>query len=74
MEQKTIVALVLGVLVLVSLVQAVQLYGLKSKLSESGFQTNTVSAASPVATSGGERTVNSVPSSVKDLPSMVGGC
>ncbi len=71
MDSKTIVAIVLGILVLVSVVQAVQLYGLKEKVSTGTLKVS--SSSSPTAASGG-KTVGSVPSSVKELPSMVGGC
>ncbi|MEK6845692.1 MAG: hypothetical protein AABY26_02945 [Nanoarchaeota archaeon] len=73
MDSKTIVAIVLGVLVLVSVVQAVQLYGLKEKVSTGTLKVS--SSSSPTAASGNSgKTVGSVPSSVKELPSMVGGC
>lgn len=73
MKQTTIVAIVLGVLVLISLAQAFQLNGLKTKLV-SGDSTSSVGINSPTtAGSGSERTV-ALPKSVKDLPQMVGGC
>lgn len=73
MEQKTIIALILGVLVLVSVVQAVQLYSLKEKVSTGNFKVG--SAAGGVSTAAGSgKQVSSVPASVKDLPQMVGGC
>jgi len=72
MKQTTIVAIVLGVLVLISLVQAFQLNGLKTKMV-SGDSTGSVNINTPTASSGGERTV-ALPKSVKDLPQMVGGC
>ncbi len=73
MEQKTIIGLILGILVLVSLVQAYQLNGLKEKISSGGLKVSAASGASPVAASSG-KTVGSVPASVKELPQMVGGC
>ncbi|MBI2668679.1 hypothetical protein HYX14_02445 [Candidatus Woesearchaeota archaeon] len=73
MNQKLIVGLILAVLVLVSVVQAVQLYGLKDKISSGTLSVKSTSSAAPVASSGGKQ-IQSVPSSVKELPSMVGGC
>lgn len=67
MEQKTIVAIVLGVLVLIAAVQAYQFSELKSKLS--GGSTQVVAAASP---SGGS--APQLPSNLQNLPQMVGGC
>lgn len=72
MKQTTIVAIVLGVLVLISLAQAFQLNGLKTRMA-SGDSTGSVGINAPTAGSGGERTV-ALPTSVKNLPQMVGGC
>lgn len=73
MEQKTIIGFILGILVLVSLVQAFQLNSLKEKISTGGLKVSSASGTSPVAASSG-KTVGSVPASVKELPKMVGGC
>jgi hypothetical protein len=73
MEQKTIIGLILGILVLVSLVQAFQLNGLKEKINSGTLKVSAASSASPVTASSG-KTVGSVPASVKELPQMVGGC
>jgi len=75
MKYTTLVAIVLGVLVLISVVQAFQLTSLKSKLSESGVSVKSGSS-STVAASGdsGEKRTQAVPKSLQDLPSMVGGC
>ncbi|MFQ5474460.1 MAG: hypothetical protein ACE5DM_01360 [Candidatus Nanoarchaeia archaeon] len=74
MKKTTVVAIILGVLVLISVVQAVQLSSLKTKLAE-GEQTSvgTASSPAPVASSGAQRSA-ALPSSVKNLPQMVGGC
>ncbi len=69
MKQTTIVAVVLGVLILISAVQTVQLYNLKTTISGGGLKT--ASASTPVAASGD---VGTVPDSIKNLPAMVGGC
>ncbi len=73
MKQTTIVAVVLGVLILVSAVQAVQLNALKDTISEGGLEVSTGTFSVPVASSGGKST-GSLPSNIKDLPQMVGGC
>ena len=73
MEQKTIIGLILGILVLVSLVQAFQLNGLKEKINTGGLKISSASGASAIAASSG-KTVGTVPASVKELPKMVGGC
>ena len=66
MNKNVIIVVVLVILVLLTAVQAIQLNSLKSSIS-----TGKVSVANaPSLSSGGA----SVPSSVKDLPSMVGGC
>jgi len=73
MEQKTIIALILGVLVLVSVVQAVQLYSLKEKVSAGNFKVGSATGGVSTAAGSGKQ-VGAVPASVKELPSMVGGC
>ena len=76
MNQTMVVAAVLGVLILVSAVQAYQLSSLKTKLDDGQMtvksQTKSVSVAQGGSDSG--KKVASLPSSVKDLPQMVGGC
>jgi len=71
MKQTTIIAIILGVLVLVSAVQAVQLSSLKSTIQEGGISISSVKA--PLSASSGS-TGASMPSSIQDLPQMVGGC
>ena len=83
MNKTWIIAAVLGLLVVISMVQIVQLNGLKGKIS--GAATTTVSAQN----SGGEtvdemnarmhpdqvqKSSASTPKSLENLPSMVGGC
>jgi len=74
MKTTTIVAIILGVLVLISVVQAFQLNGLKEKVSDG--QLSVSSAAKTTAASSGDsgKTTSALPSSVKNLPQMVGGC
>ena len=68
MNRNVIIVIVLVVLVLLTAVQAIQLSSLKTSIS-----TGKVSVGSaPVQGSGSSGA--SVPSSIQDLPSMVGGC
>ncbi len=73
MDQKIIVAIILGVLVLVSAVQAFQLYTIKEKVATSGLKTSSAGSSTPTA-AGSDRQIASVPTSVNSLPQMVGGC
>lgn len=72
-DQKMVVALVLGVLVLVAAVQAFQLNGLKSKIA-SGELSVSASGSSVATQSGGSSAPASTPPSLNELPQMVGGC
>ncbi len=75
MEKTKIVAVILGVLVLISIVQAFQLSDLKEKISDGQLSVKSARGATPAASSGSSgKTTASLPSSVKDLPQMVGGC
>ncbi len=71
-KQSTIMAVVLGVLLLVSAVQAVQLTSLKNDITSEdlSFGAKVSAPKSSSGSSGG----GSVPSSIQDLPGMVGGC
>lgn len=73
MKTTTIVAIILGVLVLISVVQAFQLNGLKEKVTEGQLSVKSTSASSVPVAAGNKKT-ESLPSSIKDLPQMVGGC
>ncbi len=66
----TIVAIVLGILILISLMQAVQLNNLKEKLSEEGG----VKISSSSGSSSGIIGKTTSPVSKGNLPQMVGGC
>ena len=70
MNKNVVVAIVLGVLVLIAAVQAFQLVSLKSSLAGGSVRTASVGAPSVAAGGAGA----SVPSSVQNLPGMVGGC
>ena len=67
MNRNTLIVAVLVVLLLLTAVQAFQLSTLKTSISEGKVN---VGGAAPAAGAGGA----SVPSSIQDLPSMVGGC
>jgi len=73
MKKTTILTVVLAVLVLVSVVQAVQLDGLKEVVSEGQLTVKSASTTLPVANSPA-KTTSSVPKSIQNLPQMVGGC
>ena len=72
MKQTTIVAIILAVLLLVSVVQAFQLTSLKSKIVDGKVSLGATKSSTPLATGGSS--TGSLPSSIKDLPQMVGGC
>lgn len=74
MKKTTIVAIILGVLVLISLVQAFQLNGLKTKLAEGKVVSSAGSATSTASAGGSAGKTSPLPSSVQNLPQMVGGC
>ena len=69
MEKNIIIAVILGILVLVSVVQAFQLNALKDKIDEGKLT---------FGKTAGDSSTNSrssgLPSNIQDLPSMVGGC
>lgn len=67
-----IIAIVLGVLVLVSVVQAFQLNSLKQDLKDG--QVNVGKATSKVSAASAPSSSPAVPSSLQNLPDMVGGC
>ena len=67
MEQKTVIMIVLGVLVLIAAVQAYQFSELKTQLAGGSRSVSTVSAP---ASSGSPQ----LPSNLQNLPQMVGGC
>lgn len=73
MKTTTIVAIILGILLLVSLVQAVQLNNLKDKMEEGELSIGSKSASSSSSGSS-TRKAASPPPSIQNLPQMVGGC
>lgn len=75
MKTTTIVAVILGILVLISVVQAFQLNGLKAKVAEGQLSVGSSSSRTSVAAPSGDSSKKaSLPASVKNLPQMVGGC
>lgn len=74
MKKTTIVTIILGVLVLISVVQAFQLNGLKTNLEEGQVSISSSGSSAPVSSGGTSGGTGSLPSSIKDLPTMVGGC
>lgn len=72
MNKNTVIVIVLVVLVLVTLVQAVQLVGLKSKLASGQLKVG--GAAQNTVSQSGQQGSPNVPSSIQNLPTMVGGC
>ncbi len=76
MKQRIFVAIILGLLVLISVVQAFQLNSLKTKIADGQMSIGSSSSkTTPLASSGdsGKKTAE-LPSSIKNLPAMVGGC
>jgi hypothetical protein len=78
MKEKTIITVIIGILLLISVVQAFQLTDIKTKiadgkLSVSSSSRSTTAAAGPATDDGAKRT-SAVPASIKNLPTMVGGC
>lgn len=71
MNQNVVIAIVLGALVLIAAIEAYQLTSLKTKVMSGGVQVASAGAAPQVAGGGG---TPALPSSLQNLPSMVGGC
>ncbi len=72
MNKNWIFAIVLGVLIIVSLVQAVQLNSIKQSLNDGEITVG--SASSTTNTAGSSAGSASSSTSLTELPSMVGGC
>jgi len=77
MKKNLLISIALGLLIILSGVEALQLSGLKAKLSDAPFtvsktSTQKVSVSSGSAPSHGGG--NTVASGLDNLPSMVGGC
>ena len=75
-KKTTIVARILWVLVIISVVQAFQLNSVKEEISGGQLSVSTPAGSAPPASSAGagSKKTAGLPSSIKDLPQMVGGC
>jgi len=71
MNQNVVIAIVLGALVLIAAVEAYQLMGIKDKIASGNVQ---IGAAAAPAQAGGGSGSPQLPSSLQNLPGMVGGC
>ena len=76
MKTTTIVAVILGVLLLISVLQAFQLNSLRTKVIDNGLSVGSSAGSVPVASAPAQsgRTTSPVPSNIQNLPQMVGGC
>lgn len=70
MNQNVVIAIVLGALILIAGVEAYQLLDIKAKISSGNVQLSGATAA-PSSGAGGSP---QLPSSLQNLPGMVGGC
>jgi len=69
MNKNMVIAIVLGALVLIAGIQAFQLFSLKTTLASGGG-----SSVAATQSSGGSGGSPKLPSSLENLPTMVGGC
>lgn len=78
MNRNLVIGIVLALLVVISAVQAFQLASIKGKLgtgpSTGGAVKTTAQTTTPTAAGGGATPPAQLPSSLENLPSMVGGC
>jgi hypothetical protein len=72
MNQNVVIAIVLGALVLIAAVEAYQLMGIKSQLASGSVSVGASGAAPQAGGAGGS--APALPSSLQNLPGMVGGC
>jgi|TARA_B100001971_G_C18068884_1_gene471989 hypothetical protein len=71
MHKNFVITIVLAVLVVISVVQAIQLNGLKTTLAESDLSVGTKNVKVSTGSSGSS---GSLPTNIQSLPTMVGGC
>lgn len=72
MKKELVFVIILVVLVAISLIQAIQLNGLKAEISELGTKG---AASQKISVASGKTSGSaSIPSSAQQLPQMVGGC
>ena len=78
MKQSTLVAIILGILLLISVVQAFQLNTIKNKVASGTLSVSSASSGSPSASGAASgangKQVGQLPANIQDLPQMVGGC
>ncbi len=68
MNKNMLLTVLIGVLIIVSALQTVQLMGITGVLSGGGASVSSVSSSVQKSAS------SNLPSNLQDLPSMVGGC
>lgn len=73
MKKPVIIAIVLGVLVIISLVQAFQLNSLKKSIAEEKLSLGSGTSTTPTESSS-KKEISTLPNSISNLPKMVGGC
>ena len=75
MDKTTVLTILVGAMVLVSALQTIQLFGLSSALSGAQIGGGSLGVAKAPATSGVKAPAAAgAGTSLKNLPSMVGGC
>lgn len=74
MKSVTIVSIVLALLIILSLVQTLQLNSLKENIASGDLSIKSSGVAKPLSGSGDSGTPGSLPTSIQNLPQMVGGC
>ncbi len=74
MGKDTFLAIALGVLVVFSAVQAFQITALKGDLEDGQLSVGTAKKTTSAASSSTGKSTGSLPKSIENLPSMVGGC
>ncbi len=75
MKKTKIITIILGILVFISLVQAVQLNDIKTKIADGDLKVGSSTTTSSSGSSGSSsKSTGSVPKSIQNLPTMVGGC
>jgi hypothetical protein len=76
MDKNTVLAIIVGVLVVIAAVQAVELSMLNSRIATSGLKAGSAARTVSVQSSGGAAATGgtSGTTDLNNLPGMVGGC
>ncbi len=74
MEKNLIITIALVLLVVVSAAQSLQISSLKNTLTEGGASISGGSSVKSTSSAGGSSGSPQLPSSLQNLPGMVGGC